>query len=881
MIEVVRSVPRRLLLWWTFVVGRFAWPVVVASAAVTVAAAAYVIANFAINTSHADMFSEDLPFQRIEKRLNAAFPQEKNSVVVVIGAPTPGLADDAGDRLAARLAERPHLFPHVFDLQGSAFFRRNGLLYLDVDALYALADRLLEAQPFIDALWRDPSLRGLAALLAAAADATVETPADVPFDLSPILNDIAAVAEATAAERPGSLSWQRLMGGGAVQEAQRRVFQVSIALDYSRFRPAQAAVDTIRSAAAELGYTPERGYRVRLTGPGALNDDELQSVSIGVGLAGVVSLVLIVGLLLICFRSPRLLVASLFTLIAGLIWTAAFAVAAVGTLNLISVAFAVLFIGLGVDFGIHYALAYRECKEAGGDHTAALQATARRVGAGIPLSAIAAAIGFYAFLPTNYTGLAELGLIAGTGMIIALFASFTVLPAWMTIIEPRLRKPVPWEATAQLDAANWIRRHHRPILASAAALAVVSAALVPLARFDFDPLNLKDRDSESVATLLEMAVAKPTSIYAVSVLANDLESAAALAPKLAALDAVQSTRTLASFVPANQDEKLDIIDNLALFLGPTFAASPAPAPDEGETVLALQDLQDRLQRLADRRDGPTAEAAARLRSALEALMEQRARKPDVLGELEDRLLGGLHGRLDTLRRSLAAEPVALESLPIDLRERWVAPGGEARLEVYPAPGISTSQDALRSFVEQIQAVAPDAAGPPVIILEAGKAVVRAFLEAAAIAIIAIAAMLAIVFRRKSDIVIVFTPLALAALLTVAASVVIGIPFNFANVIVLPLLFGIGVAGSLHLVVGEARGIAAGARAGQVMGSSTPRAVVFSALTTIASFGSLALSQHPGTSGMGVLLTVAIGLTLVCTIIVLPALLVVAEHARQP
>lgn len=869
-----------MLSWWIHLVCRHAWPVVAASASVTLAAAVYVVANFAINTSHADMFSGDLPFQRIEKRLDAAFPQEKNSVVVVVDAPTPGLADDAGDRLAARLAERPELFPRVFDLQGSPFFRRNGLLYLDVDALYALSDRLLEAQPFIDALWRDPSLRGLSNLLATAADAAIDAPDDLPFDLSPVLNAIAAVVEAAVDGRPGSMSWQRLMSGDAGEEAQRRIFQVGIALDFSQFRPAKAAIETIRGAAAELGLTRERGYRVRLTGPGALNDDELQSVSIGVGLAGVVSLVVIVALLLICFRSPRLLFASLFTLIAGLIWTAAFAVAAVGVLNLISVAFAVLFIGLGVDFAIHYALAYRGCREAGRDHADALEAAAHRVGGGITLSAIAAAIGFYAFLPTDYTGLAELGLIAGTGMIVALFASFTVLPACMTIVEPRLRKPVPWEATAQLDAANWVRRHHRPILGSAAVLAILSASLAPLERFDFDPLHLKDGESESVATLLELAGTKSANLYSASVLANDLDAAAALAQRLAALDTVQSTRTLASFVPADQAEKLNIIDNLALFLGPTFAAAPAPPPEDAEMVTAVQELEDRLRRLAGLRDGPAADAAARLADALEKVMRQRAQQPDILRELEDRLLGGLHGRLESLRRSLGAEAVTLEALPGELRERWIAPDGEARVEIHPAPGIAASQDTLRQFVEQIQTVAPDAAGSPVIILEAGKAVVTAFIEAAVLAVIAIAAMLAIVFRRRADIVIVFIPLTLAALLTVAASVLIGIPFNFANVIVLPLLFGLGVAGSLHLVVGEAKGIAAGAAAGQVMGSSTPRAVVFSALTTIASFGSLALSQHPGTSGMGVLLTVAIGLTLVCTIIVLPALLVVAERARR-
>ncbi len=157
-----------------------------------------------------------------------------------------------------------------------------------------------------------------------------------------------------------------------------------------------------------------------------------------------------------------------------------------------------------------------------------------------------------------------------------------------------------------------------------------------------------------------------------------------------------------------------------------------------------------------------------------------------------------------------------------------------------------------------------------IIVEAGRAVEMAFLEAAALAVAGIALLLVVLLRNVRDIALVFAPLLLAALLTVAASAAFAMPFNFANVIVLPLLFGLGVAASLNLVIRERQE----GEAGAMMSSCTPRAVVFSALTTVASFGTLALSAHPGIAGMGLLLAIAIGLTLASTVIVLPALMTV-------
>jgi hypothetical protein len=259
--------------------------------------------------------------------------------------------------------------------------------------------------------------------------------------------------------------------------------------------------------------------------------------------------------------------------------------------------------------------------------------------------------------------------------------------------------------------------------------------------------------------------------------------------------------------------------------------------------------------------------------ALDALINQSALDSNVLDKLRFRLLGGLPREMRDLRQSLGAEPVTLETLPAALREQWVAADGRVRIDIFPRDNLYVDKDAIRRFVTAVQDVVPNATGTPVSIYEAGQAVVGAFVQAAVLASIAISVMLLVLLRSIKYTMLVFAPLVLAAIFTVAAAVLIGMPFNFANVIVLPLLFGLGVAGSLHIVIRERK---LGGEAG-ALSTSTPRAVTFSALTTMASFGSLGLSNHPGTASMGVLLTIAIATSVACTLLVLPAILVLTNN----
>lgn len=867
---------QEFLIGWVARAHRLAWLVIIAALALSVASIAYLSENIRINTATTDMLSEELPFRQHARALSQAFPQFSDNIVVVIDGQTPELADDAARALSDQLRQRPELFGDVYDPAGSDFFRRHGLLYLDVDELYDLSDRLAEAQPFLGTLWRDPSLRGLVHMLGLAINEAVKGDGDSPIEIAGVLGAIADVADAQVAGKFHQLSWRDLMSGGDVGGADgRRFLLIQPALDFGSLQPASQALSAIRALAAELKLDAAHGTKVRLTGSAALAQEELQSVETGMSLAGIVSLTLVLSLLAIGFRSLPLVVATLITLIAGLIWTAAFAIVALGSLNLISVAFAVLFIGLSVDFGIHFGLRYQEEASKGATHAQALEQAAPAVGGPLTLCAISAAIAFYSFLPTDYNGLAELGLIAGTGMFIALAANLTLLPALLSVMPAR-----PGTEPSAADASSWgssfhdlIRRRCRLICVIAVAVGLGAAAVATKARFDFDPLNLKDPKTESVATLFDIMSDQRTNPYSIEILAAGLDAADVLAARLDALPEVKSAVTVSSYVPSDQDEKLEVIAGTALFLAPSLAVAKTDAPaGPPERAAALDDLRAHLTRYAglDGQDAGTA-SAERLLAALSALAEGG---DGPLSELEHRLLSGLPSQLRLLKQSLSAGNVSLDELPGDVWQRAIAEDGRARIEVFPTHDLR-DRVALEQFVAAVRTVAPDAIGSPVVILEAGNAVVAAFIEAASIAIAAIAILLAVVLRRTVDVALVFAPLVLAAAMTVAASVLLGLPFNFANVIVLPLLFGLGVAGGIHLVSRQ-REEAQGQGNGKVMATSTPRAVVFSALTTIGSFGSIALSGHPGTSSMGILLSVSIILTLASTLIFLPALMALTK-----
>ena len=592
--------------------------------------------------------------------------------------------------------------------------------------------------------------------------------------------------------------------------------------------------------------------------------------------AGVITFVMVGMVLYFAMRTGGLIVNVLVCLTMGLLLTAAFATAVVGHLNLISIAFAVLYIGLGADFAIHFLLRYREVLEGGSPPDQAIQVSGGDAGAALTACTITNAIGFYAFMPTDYSGVAELGIISGTGMIISLLVTLTIGPALLRCLpQRRFRKSTPKSPVGKVLELSL--RWHKATYAATAVASVAAFAILPQVRFDYNLLNMQDPRGDAVQAFRELLAKAEDSPWHSIVLANERTEAERLAENLARLPEVSKVVTINDFVPSEQDEKLLLIEDMALTTGPITISTKAEsaAGDITARQRALDKLATALNQFIKAHPNHAAtEAAGKLKLSLAnllALVDKAGtdeQKGKLLSSVEEDLLLTLPIALQSLQLATEAAPFGEDDLPADLVNRWHSHNGEYRVAVYPAKDLNDN-DELRRFVMAVQELAPNATGAPMVSLEAGEAVVKAFVQAFLLALVGIVVILLILLRSLKYTILVLLPLLLSSLFTASFTVLLDVPFNFANIIALPLLLGLGIDSSLHMVH---RSLNNEMVSEVLVHTSTARAIFYSALTALVDFASLMFSSHQGTASMGIMLTVGLAFTLVCTLAVLPVLL---------
>ncbi|WP_454766211.1 hopanoid transporter HpnN [Cupriavidus campinensis] len=847
------------------------WTVIGIALLLTTISGVYVARNFAINTDISRLLESNAPWATNDAAISAAFPQRDKMILAVVQAPAKELADAAANELADALRQQPDRFHAVGQPGAGAFFERNGLLFADTASVNDMAGKLTQARPLINNLAHDPTLRGLSDLLTTTLTLPLQLGQIKLADMEKLLAASATTIDGVLANKPVALSWAGLVDDSLKPNPDGRVFSfitLSPVLDFSDLKAGSGASDAIRRAAATLKLTERYGAEVRLTGPQPLADDEFASVSEGAALNGIFTLVVVMGILWMALRSARLIVSVLASLVAGLLITAALGLAMVGALNMISVAFAVLFVGLGVDFGIQFGVRYRAERHEQENLDDALALTARDVGTPLTLAAAATAAAFFCFLPTDYRGVAELGKIAGVGMFVAYATTFTLLPALIRVLRPKGETEVPgfaWLAPA--DA--FFERHRKGVLVGVLLVIFGGAPLLPHLRFDFDPLHLKDPESESMSTLLALKDAPQAGTDDVKVLAPSLASAQQTAAKLRALPEVERVVTLRTFIPDDQAPKLAAIAGLARTMMPALTQTPSAPADDTLRVASMRNASRQLALAAEDHPGPGAAAAAHLSRSLKQLSDADAATRD---RAERAIALPLRLALATLQRALQPEPVSQQTLPPELVREWLAADGSALLNVtprLPPPGAKNEAAraaALDRFVDVMARVQPDATGGPIAIRGSASTIMTAFAHAGLWAVLSITVLLWITLRRVGDVLRTLIPLLVSGIVTLELCVVFGIALNFANVIALPLLLGIGVAFKIYYVIAWRHGKT------KLLQSSLTHAVLFSAATTATAFGSLWLSHHPGTASMGKLLALALTCTLAGAVFFQPILM---------
>lgn len=859
---------------WLDAMQRYAWLVLLGAIVATGISLRYAATHLGVNNNTVEMLDERLPFRIQHDRLRTEFPITEDSMMLVIEAPTPEQASMGAAKVEAALAAMPEAVEQVFWPAGNDFLQTHGLLLRSPAELESMADTLGRAQPLLAQLAAEPTVPTFLDLIAEAERRRDEVEFDTGFLKDALTRTIQSTLEPAGDAAP--MSWQQLLSANAPTDTvSRETIIIKPRLADGKVNAAKPAMLALQEMRRELGLS-DGPVQLRISGAAALKFEELESVVTGARLTGFGALLLVTLIMVTGLKSWRFILCALASLLLGLSVTAAFAGAAIGRVNLISVAFVVLYVGLGVNYAVHYLLRCRELTEAGIDDRDAVHHAGVHLAGALLLSALTTAIGFFAFTPTAFKGVAELGLIAGFAMFVTLIVSYTLTPALLTITGlPRVRaRRSPESVNTGRGLLALPLRQRSLVLGAAAALGLFGLVVAPKVVFDSDPLNLRDPRSESVKTMRALLADGQSGYRNIQVLVPADEALEPLLEKLTALPEVARTNSLQDLTVVDAEDKLAIVDELYYLLGGDIldadwepsTASPA----------ALKNAIDELRSALDpdaATDLPLAAALARLEDALDG-----SSSADLAERLTNNLLGLLPVTMQRLSRALSVtESFALADLPTDLLAFTLSASGTRLVQVVPAGDMDDFR-AQNQFAEAVAATVPTATGAPIIQLAAGQAITDAFVSAVVWALAGITLVLLVLLRSLIDTLRVLLPLMLGGVLTLAFMVLAGIDFNFANVVALPLLLGVGVDNGIHLVLRWRQGALP---AGNVLATATARAIVLGSLITAGGFGNLALSPHQGTASMGVILAVGLALVVGATLLVLPALLGPERASSDP
>ena len=557
-------------------------PTVLIALVLAIASGFYTARNFAINTDINTLISPDLDWRKRDNQFGEAFDRER-TILAVIEAPTPELTSTASAALAQKLAGDTKNFESIQPLGSGEFFEKNGLLFLPVEEVGKLTGQFASAAPLIEIMAGDPSIRGLTGALETGLAGVKRGQVKLDSTERPF-NLIAQTVENVLSKGTATFSWRELASDKPLTDSDKRAFiEFKPILDFNALEPGKAATDAIRQAATDLNLAGEYGARVRLTGPVPIANEEFATVQDGAIVNGIGTVLVVLVILWMALHSSKIIFAVFVNLFIGLAITTAAGLMMVGSLNLLSIAFAVLFVGLGVDFGIQFSVRYRSERFKNDDLAQALAQAAERSAVPLSLAAMATAAGFLCFLPTDYKGISELGKIAGAGMLIAFLTSITVLPALLKMLNPPGEKePVGYAFLAPVD--DFLEKHRVIIIVGTLLIAVAGLPLLYFMKFDFNPINLRNSQVELIATFLDLRKDPNTGANAINVMTNSEADAKKIEARLEKVPEVLRVMSLDSFVPEDQPAKLKLIAQGAKVLLPALNPdSSMPRPPTRRT----------------------------------------------------------------------------------------------------------------------------------------------------------------------------------------------------------------------------------------------------------------------------------------------------------
>ena len=652
----------------------------------------------------------------------------------------------------------------------------------------------------------------------------------------------------------------------------------------------QESIAAVRQAIVSLKHAFP-GLDAGVTGTKAINNDEMIGAQANSNLAAVVSLIGVTLLYLFFFKKFRHPLLIVTTLTVGLAWAMGFATLTVGHLTIITAFVAPILIGLADDFGVHFMARYEEERDQGHDTVEALTAVFEQTVPGIAAGGVTTTLAFFAVTLTDFRGMRELGLITGGGLLLSLLATLTFLPALITVMEARR----PWVVVAGgrtfLTGAfsrvgETMIRARAPLLALAGLLTIGSLIVLPTVTFDYNLLNLQARGTESVKWEKRIIANSERSSW--NALATAATPAEAMRKTAAfkALSSVEAVESVASLIPDEQEQRLNLVRSLQpLFEDlPQSLASPTPV-NVADLLRTLDKLKLKVRTDNDQWDpqkkpeegelGEVRRSLLAVIDRLQALPEDQAQQ--TLERFQHPLFLDFQDKWTLLRNNLNPPgPITLADVPPQLKSRFVSKDGHKYLlQIYPKKNI-WNREPLEEFIGQLRQVDPDVTGSPVIGYEAIKAMKEGYIEGGLYALLAILLVTFCSLRNVRDTLLAMIPLGLGLVWTAGLMWLFHLKFNLANMIVVPLILGIGVENGIHLVH---RYREEGEGGATLVTGSTGQSVALFSLTTMIGFGSLMLAKHYGVFSMGLLLMLAVGSVLVASLTVLPLLLLRSSTSK--
>jgi len=840
--------------------------------------------NMEFLTGRDDLMPKNTPFNRDFQTFRAEFG-DMEDIVVVMESSDPERAGAFGTRLYRELSKDKQDFSDVFCPSALPFFQKNGLLFMSVDDIKELHRNLSLAAPVLKDLSREPKVATLFNHLTRRMDGYVagnkgELPGLV-FMLDKLGAGFGSFGGGKGA--PPSLEGFFMNSESSLAKAGRQQILTVLPVRNSvGFVPAGAAIAKVRAEVAKLRALPEfKGVTVGLTGSPVLENEEMATSQKDITLATGISLALTVVLLLLAFRGVLNVIAAMVSLLVAISLSFGFATLAVGHLNILSMVFAIMLIGIGIEYGIQVVLRYQEELRLGEGELSAIETGLSRNVWAIVMAAATVAAAFLTFIFTDFKGIAELGIIAAGGVAICVAVTFTVLPA-MLVLLARVRKPHAKLTKPQAkDSAVKALLYGHPKVVIAATAICCCASLYPLAKisFDYNLMNLQAKGLESVSYAYKLMRSKENAGYFAALTAGSREEAAAKTKVLEALPTVDHVVSLATFVPDHQKEKLA---ELAAIRQELSGVNPGKYEEDlslMELPTVFENFRNATVALSAKLEAEKSPDAKKVGAFLVILDKffaglEKEKDRNAVGMLQD-FQGGMFRELPEkialLKESLNATPITDADIPVELRSRFVGKTGKLMLQVAPKGEIFDLKP-LKAYLKDVRSVDPHATGEPVMVYESMTIMRDAYRMAFIYAFFAIVLILLVTFRSLKFTLIGLIPLVVGILFMVAGMWLCGISFNSANIIVMPLVLGIAVDSGIYMINRFRREEGSAA---SVVTSSTGLGVFLNTLTIMASFGALMVAHHQGVFSIGVVMSLGMFACQIAFMITLPAVLTLA------